>query len=172
MTVRPFPYNISTVHNKDLKFIKGKVKYPNHLGYTGYWIKTRKSILYIDPKRRDIHDEEHDVEFEPEIDNFVGETDVASALYSPIIDHEGNVQGVIQLVNFIDGHRSIEPPQIRELECTCEVIGSAIKNLGEIISIMVLSTRLYDWVGRISEIAMKELENLGGISETEITSKD
>jgi hypothetical protein len=101
-------------------------------------------VLYIDPKRRDIDDEEHDVEFEPEIDNFVGETDVASALYSPIIDHEGNVQGVIQLVNFIDGHRSIEQPQIREIECTCEVIGSAIKNLGEIISIMVLSTRLYD----------------------------
>ena len=100
--------------------------FPNTVGYSGHAIKTKKTILYLDPKYRDKDYIEYDCEKEDEIDNFYQEHEISSALYVPLIDHNGNIQGVLQMVNFIYGPHSISNRIIEEIETTCEIIGSSI----------------------------------------------
>lgn len=143
--------------NKDLKFIRGKVIYPNTVGYTGYAIQNKTPVLYIHPKYRDKDYIDHECKIEDEIDNFFQEPEISCALYFPIIDHKCEIQGVLQLINFLHGPYSISKRQMKEIEITCEIIGTSLCNLKEITDIMICSTNLYDNLTGIYEKVSSKL---------------
>ena len=81
--------------------------------------------MYINPKYGDI--DEQLAEFNPELDNYVSETEVQNAIYAPAIDGDGNIQGVIQLVNFIKGYETLDSSYLKEISCISAVIGTTLK---------------------------------------------
>mmetsp|Transcript_14079 Transcript_14079/g.12431 ORF Transcript_14079/g.12431 Transcript_14079/m.12431 type:complete len:247 (+) Transcript_14079:924-1664(+) len=146
------------VTHPEIKFIRGKVVYPNTVGYTGYAIQKQKTIFYLDPKYRDDDYIDYDCKIEDEIDNFYQEPEVSSALFLPILDHKGDVQGALQLINFIHGTEALSQRQINEIETTCEIIGSSLYNLREITNIMLCSSKLTENIQSVSIKITQKLE--------------
>ncbi|CAI2365219.1 unnamed protein product [Moneuplotes crassus] len=145
------------VTRKEIKFIRGKVVYPCHVGYTGHAIQTKKPLFYLHPKLRDIGYEEPECMIEEEIDNFFQEAELECVLFYPLIDHKGKMQGVIQLSNFNHGPFSITQRQMKEIGITCELIGTSLHNLREITEIMICCTNLYDKIQGIYEKVVEKL---------------
>ena len=89
-----------------VKFIRNYVRYPIWLGYTGKWIETKKVLVYNRDVKPDENDIEADIDFSTDIDNYVSETNVRTALYAPIMDKDDVVQGAIQLVNKVNDYET------------------------------------------------------------------
>ena len=49
------------------------------------------------------------------------------SVYAPAIDGDGNIQGVIQLVNFIKGYETLDSSYLKEISCISAVIGTTLK---------------------------------------------
>jgi hypothetical protein len=95
------------------------VKYPTNLGYTGHAIETKSPILYIPPDPSEEEKELKDkpeIEFEAEVDNIVSQTFIKSAIYAPVIDGDGKIQGAIQLVNKINDAEIFDETNSKELD--------------------------------------------------------
>lgn len=98
-----FMFTISEVgeDGKGVKYIETLVKFPSNLGFTGAAIRLKKTLIYTPAESRKEEDtSNNDIEFLEEVDNYVNETSVKWAMYSPIIDSQGTVQGVVQVLNW------------------------------------------------------------------------
>lgn len=131
--------------------------YPNHIGYTGKALQTLEPLFYVDKSFTDEEYKEPDCKTEEEIDNFYQEPELESALYHPILDHKGRIQGILQLINFNHGPFSVTNRQLQEIGFTCEIIGTALHNLKEITEIMLCCTKLYDNIQKIQDQVVLKL---------------
>lgn len=121
-----------------VKYIRDVVKFSSLNGYTGQSVQQKKIIFYeqSDPMNKK-EDKKGEVNFEYEIDNFVLETDFKTAIFSPLMDADGNkfninnidqVQGVIQLINLKKDSELHNESYLNEFRHICKVIGTSIKN--------------------------------------------
>ena len=83
-------------------------------------------VVYINPKY-DKNNEYQITEFNPELDNYLSEAEVQNAIYSPTIDGDGNIQGVIQLINIAKGYDNLDSNYLKEISCISAVIGTTLK---------------------------------------------
>ena len=49
-----------------------------------------------------------EIEFFSEVDNFVSESSIKTAVFGPIIDFYGNVQGALQIINKVNEHEKVK----------------------------------------------------------------
>ena len=86
------------------------------MGCTGIAIKQNKIVYF--------NEGETCSDFQNEIDNSMGATDVESLLISPIVDSEGTLRGVVQMANKLNGEKITNQDIIE--------VGSLMPALGEI----------------------------------------
>jgi hypothetical protein len=55
-------------------------------------------------------------------------TNFSNALFAPIVDADGVVQGVIQLINLEKESSLFDKAYMEEFENVCKIIGTAIRN--------------------------------------------
>ena len=79
----------------------------------------------------------------------MSETFVSSALYGPIIDSNGNVQGAIQILNKENDCEVFDEAYTDEFESLWGAIGSAIWNAHTTLNIMALSYRMSQILNKV-----------------------
>lgn len=163
-------YTISLVGEDEhgIKFVKSIVKFPSHLGYTGEAIRQRQTVIYTPQKKTKEDDSSRpEIEFQEEIDNYVGETALNWALYSPIIDCKGMIQGVLQLVNQLQPTPNLTSKftssfTTQKLPILCSLIATATRNAQLGVNLMSLSHQLKSGVQKVS-LASQTLRSVFGL---------
>ena len=92
--------------------------FPLHLGCTGQAIETQKSVYFN-------ASEEKSLMFESDIDYCIGGAGVESLSVSPIFSSDGELQGVLQLVNRLNSEK-ISTQDCLEVESLMPALGQII----------------------------------------------
>ena len=141
---------------KGTKFIKNILKFPSTLGYTGNAYIHNEKLIYT-PKNSMLrkNPSEREVDFKEEFDNHVCESIVKWALYNPLKDETGKIQGVLQIIN-----KETEGDLLNEnntlylldykLDVLSEIIGTAIRNAITSTNIMALSYSMQKGINSVS----------------------
>lgn len=90
------------------------VTFPLNLGCTGQAITTQKSVFFNPPEKSK--------KYESDIDNCIGVATVDSLLVSPIFSPDGELQGVIQLLNRLNSDK-ITAHDCHEVESLMPALG-------------------------------------------------
>lgn len=151
-----FMYTITEIGEDEngTKYIKSIVKYTSNVGYTGEAITNRSQLVYIppDPRLKSTEIAKTEYEFKPEIDNYVCESIVTSAMFGPIIDTQGIVQGAIQILNKTNDAETFNETYTDEFESICDVIGSVVSNAHCTVNIMSLSHKMGQVLNNVSPL--------------------
>lgn len=91
-------------------------------------LRLNKSIIFDENSSQDEDANGNLIEFSSEVDNYVSETKIKSALYGPVMDTAGNIQGAIQVVNKTNPSEVFDEGNASEFKFICDVIGTAVRN--------------------------------------------
>ena len=91
-----------------IKFIRNYWSFPTSLGYTGYCIQNKRILVYNQNEKNLQNIEANsEIEFFSEVDNFLSVNSIKTAVFGPIVDSYGNVQGALQVINKINDHEKV-----------------------------------------------------------------
>ena len=153
-----FRYSITAIGTDPggTKFIKNFVRYPINCSFTGYSIKTGKVIIYTEGEKKfEEGKEKKEIEYIQEIDNLVLENSVKSAIYGPIIDKEGNIQGALQIVNMINNNEYFTEECYPEFESLREVLGSAVHQANKVDNVMNMNWKMLGVMDKMDEMMVE-----------------
>ena len=147
-----------------LNTFKNYVRYPTNCSYTGYCIENQKVIIYNEGKK--VKDSQKKViDFIQEIDNIVVESGVKSAIYGPLIDKDGNVQGALQIVNRVKENEVFGKEWYEEFESIREVLGSAVYHASKIDNVMNMNWKMLGVMDKMDGLIVKSTNVLEGSSK-------
>lgn len=100
------------------------VKFPRNIGLTGEAIQAKKIVVLQKGERVS--------NFASELDNMVNSLVLESILIGPIYDPNGNLRGVIQLVNKCGKEEYITPQIIEEMKLILPTLGEIFRTADEV----------------------------------------
>lgn len=116
-----------------VKDYESLVFYPKNIGCTGNAI-AKKKVVYFNKSQRDLF-------FSGEIDNSVGVQYVDSLMIGAMYDTDGQLRGVIQLINKLDGQQITEQDVV-ELQSMLSSIAENIRTCDEVKQLHNIGTAL------------------------------
>jgi len=121
------------------KFVRNMVKFSIGEGYTAYSILKKKMLIYNqEDKEQTEKQKRNNIKFDVEVDNFQMVFDMTTALYNPIIDADGKIQGVLQLINLEKDSYMYDDHYLQEFESVWKIIATAVKNCQDCNNIISL----------------------------------
>ena len=107
------------------------VRYPFNIGLTGLAIKNKQIIVSQLGQR--------DRQFAPEVDNYMNFNKIGNILIGPMVDKNGQVMGVLQLMNKMGSDERITEQDQNELASLLPALGEIIRTADESMEITRLS---------------------------------
>lgn len=121
------------VIKKYVKDFESLVYFPINIGCTGQAIYSKK-VVYFNKEKREYS-------FSTEIDNQIGVPYVDSLMIGPLYDTEGNLRGVIQLVNKLENQRITEKDEI-EFRSMLPSIAESIRTADDVRKLYNIATSM------------------------------
>lgn len=124
-------YTINCEDYSQIKLFEDNiVRYPMNMGLSGKAVQKKKVLI--------THSGEKDANFASEIDNFLSIYKIQNMLIAPFTDRNGNVRGIIQLINK-NGRMKIPESDELEIQALLPALGEIVKTADEALQIINIS---------------------------------
>lgn len=107
------------------------VRYPNNIGLTGLAVDSKEIVVTREGAK--------DRNFSPEVDNFVNLNKISNMMIGAMVDKNGEVKGVLQLMNKNSADGEITEQDKNELAALLPALGEIIRTADESMEVSRLS---------------------------------
>eukprot|EP00347_Sterkiella_histriomuscorum_P004463 403360366 len=129
------------------------VRFPNNIGLTGQAIAKKEIIVS--------HTGFKDRQFAPEVDNYININKINNMLIGAMVDKNGEVKGVLQLINKVGSEGQITDQDLIELRALLPALGEIIRTADESMEITRLSYALKQCLGNINNAVFDKEKDIG-----------